>query len=38
MVPALIIPLPFIARTQSAACKDMARELRQFISDSGPAT
>jgi hypothetical protein len=38
MVPALIIPLPFIARTQSAACKDMARELRQFLSDSGPAT
>ena len=38
MVPALIIPLPFIARTQSAACKDMARELRQFISNSGPAT
>jgi hypothetical protein len=38
MVPALIIPLPFIARTQSAACKDMARELRQFISNSGPTT
>lgn len=38
MVPALIIPLPFIARTQSAACKDMARELRHFISNSGPPT
>lgn len=38
MIPALIIPVPFIARTQSAACKDMARELRQFISDAGPTT
>ncbi len=38
MIPALIIPLPLIARTQSAACKDMARELRIFINDSGPAT
>ncbi len=31
MIPALIIPLPLIARTQSAACKDMARQLREFI-------
>jgi hypothetical protein len=38
MIPALVIPVPLIARTQSAACRDMARELRQFISDSGPAT
>jgi hypothetical protein len=38
MIPAIVIPLPFIARTQSAACKDLARELRQFISDSGPST
>lgn len=38
MIPALIIPLPLIARTQSAACKDLARELRQFISDAGPPT
>jgi hypothetical protein len=38
MIPAIVIPLPFIARTQSAACKDLARQLRQFISNSGPAT
>ena len=38
MVPAIIIPLPFIARTQAAACKNLARELRQFISVAGPAT
>jgi hypothetical protein len=31
MIPALLVPLPFIARTQSAACKDLAQELRQFI-------
>jgi hypothetical protein len=31
MIPALIIPVPLIARTQSAACKDMAHQLRQFI-------
>jgi hypothetical protein len=38
MIPALIIPVPLIARTQSAACKDMARELQEFITESGPAT
>lgn len=38
MIPALIIPLPFIARTQSAACKDMARQLQQFLTDSAPVT
>jgi hypothetical protein len=37
MIPALIVPLPFIARTQSAACKDMARELQQFLAHTGPA-
>jgi hypothetical protein len=36
MIPALLIPVPLIARTQSAACKDLARELRQFISNTGP--
>lgn len=36
MIPALIIPVPLIARTQSAACKDMAQQLRQFIR--GPET
>jgi hypothetical protein len=37
MVPALIIPLPFIARTQTAACKSLARELQQFIVQEGPS-
>lgn len=37
MVPALIVPLPFIARTQTAACKGLARELRQFIVQEGPS-
>lgn len=31
VIPALIIPLPLIARTQSAACSDMAGQLRHFI-------
>jgi hypothetical protein len=31
MVPALIIPLPFIARTQTAACKNLATELRNLM-------
>lgn len=33
MVPALIIPLPFIARTRAAACKGMARQLQTFIAE-----
>jgi len=37
MVPALILPLPFIARTQTAACKSLARELQQFIVQEGPS-
>ena len=37
VVPALIVPLPFIARTQTAACKSLARELRQFIVQAGPS-
>lgn len=31
MIPAVIVPLPLIARTQSAACKGLARELQAFI-------
>lgn len=31
MVPALILPLPFVARTETAACKELAGELREFI-------
>jgi len=36
VIPAIIIPIPLIARTQAAACKGLARELRKFIVDSGP--
>ncbi|MEQ1800360.1 MAG: hypothetical protein ABL989_00410 [Gammaproteobacteria bacterium] len=37
MVPAVILPLPFIARTQTAACNGLVRELRQFIVQEGPS-
>ena len=30
-MPALVIPLPFIARTQSKACKSLADQLHAFI-------
>lgn len=30
-LPALIVPIPLIARTQSAACKGLAQQLRAFI-------
>ncbi|MDH3614131.1 MAG: hypothetical protein OEU90_10725 [Gammaproteobacteria bacterium] len=30
-MPALVIPLPFIARTQSKACKTLADQLHSFI-------
>lgn len=30
-LPALVIPIPFIARTQSKACRALADELRTFI-------
>ena len=36
VIPAVIVPIPLIARTQAAACKGLAQELRSFISDSGP--
>jgi hypothetical protein len=36
VIPAVIVPVPLIARTKSAACKGLARELREFIVDSGP--
>lgn len=35
VVPALIVPLPFIARTQAAACKGLSKQLRSFIVDTG---
>ena len=36
VIPAIIIPVPIIARTQAAACKGLARELKEFITDAGP--
>lgn len=32
-LPALVIPIPLIARTQTAACKGLADQLRTFIQD-----
>ncbi len=31
MIPAFIVPIPLIARTQNAACKGLAKELQAFI-------
>lgn len=31
VMPAVIIPLPFIARTQAAACRGLAQQLQEFI-------
>ena len=35
VIPALIIPVPFIARTQAAACKGLSKQLKTFIAGSG---
>ena len=32
-VPAIVIPIPFIARTQSSACASLANQLKDFIDD-----
>jgi hypothetical protein len=37
VVPALIIPVPFIARTQAAACKGLSKQLKVFITGSNSA-
>ena len=34
MIPALIVPVPLIARTQTAACKGLAQQLQDFIDES----
>jgi hypothetical protein len=36
-LPALVIPLPLIARAQSKACKTLAKQLREFIVDDDSA-
>jgi hypothetical protein len=33
-LPALLVPVPLIARTQNAACKGVAEQLRGFFSES----
>jgi hypothetical protein len=38
IVPALILPVPFIARTQAAACKGLSKQLKSFIVQSGPGS
>ena len=30
-LPALVVPIPLIARTQSKACKSLAGQLQHFI-------
>ncbi|MCP4000314.1 MAG: hypothetical protein GY727_05335 [Gammaproteobacteria bacterium] len=32
VIPALILPVPFIARTQATACKGLSKQLKTFIS------
>jgi hypothetical protein len=32
-MPAIVVPLPFIARVQNSACTSMAGQLRAFITD-----
>jgi hypothetical protein len=38
VIPALVIPVPLIARTQAAACKGLAKQLQSFITESPPTT
>ena len=34
VMPAIVIPLPFIARTKTAACKGLAEQLKTFLTTS----
>lgn len=36
-MPALVVPIPLIARPQSRACKGLAQQLKSFLTDDGPA-
>ena len=31
VIPAVVVPVPLIARTRTAACKGLARKLQTFI-------
>jgi hypothetical protein len=37
VIPAVVIPVPLIARTQAAACKGLAKQLKNFVRET-PAT
>jgi hypothetical protein len=32
-LPAFIIPIPLIARTQAAACNGLTRQLKEFLTE-----
>ncbi|MEL6869732.1 MAG: hypothetical protein AAFO81_08025 [Pseudomonadota bacterium] len=36
-LPAIVVPIPIIARTRATACKDLAAQLRDFIGNAGGA-
>jgi len=38
VIPAIVIPVPVIARTQALACKSLANQLKFFIVNEGPST
>jgi hypothetical protein len=35
VIPAVVIPVPLIARTQAAACKGLSKQLQSFIKNPG---
>jgi hypothetical protein len=35
VMPAIIVPIPLIARPQAAACKELTEQLRQFLTQPG---
>lgn len=35
-LPALVVPIPLVARTQSRACKGLAKQLQSFLVNSDP--
>lgn len=37
-LPAIVVPIPLIARTQSRACRGLSDQLKLFISDEAPAS
>jgi hypothetical protein len=38
VIPAVIVPVPLIARTQAAACKGLAKQLKSFITEDPSTT